>query len=86
MLYLSNAITKQPGSFKIGIITVFLTVWIITFLESVLNVTPILFVQFGQKIGGAIDFTMEATVYESARIKGNVNYYAINQFESPFEP
>ena len=54
--YLRNQIAKQPGAFKIGIFTVFLTVMVITFLESVLSCTPILFVKFGQKAVGAIDF------------------------------
>ena len=59
---------------------------IIVFLESVLNMTPILFVQFGQVIGGAIDYNMQATTYNSARIDGNINYYNMNMFDSPFDP
>ena len=59
--YLRNQNSKQPAAFKIGIFTVFLTVMVITFLESALSVTPILFVKFGQKAVGAIDYTMRAT-------------------------
>ena len=29
---------------------------------------------------------MQATTYRSARIKGNVNYYNIDQFNNPFLP
>ena len=54
--YLVNQNKKQPGAFKIGIFTVFLTVLVITFFESVLSATPILFVKFGQKAVGAIDY------------------------------
>ena len=57
---------------------------VITFLQSVLSTTPILFVQFGQRVGGAIDYNMQATAFKSSRIKGNVNYYNIDQFTSPF--
>ena len=59
---------------------------VITFLDSVLSSMPIIFVQFGQITGGAIDFNMYATTYMSARIQGNRNYYAIDPFNSPFEP
>ena len=84
--YLLNQNKKQPGSFKIGIFTVFLTVLVITFFESVLSATPILFVKFGQKAVGAIDYSMRSTTNNTSSIKGNVNFYNINPFTSPFHP
>lgn len=59
---------------------------VITFLESVLSCTPILFVKFGQKAVGAIDFTMRATAKNTGSIKGNVNFYNINQWDNPYNP
>ena len=53
----------------------------ITFLQSVLQVTPILYVQYGQTFAGAIDYNMRASA-DSARNKGNQNYYAQNPFET----
>ena len=47
-----------------------------------LQVTPILFVQYGQLFAGAIDYNMQATSYKSSRIKGNVNFYAQDPFET----
>ena len=45
--YVRTQSAKEAGAFKIGIFTVFLTVMVIAFLESVLSCTPILFVKFG---------------------------------------
>jgi len=46
---------RKASSLKIGIFTVFLVVMIITMLESIVAVTPILFVKMGQDNAGAID-------------------------------
>jgi len=40
--------SKKSSGLKIGIFTVFLVVTIITMLESVISITPILFVNLGQ--------------------------------------
>lgn len=42
--YITAEQNKKSGSFKIGIFTVFLTVSVITLLQSVMAITPILFV------------------------------------------
>ena len=84
--YLQQQTRKQPENIKIGVFTVFLTVMVITFLQSVLSCTPILFVKFGQKAVGAIDFTMKATTSDTSAIAGNVNYYDIDQFNNPYYP
>lgn len=47
-------------------------------LESVISITPILFVQMGQEEAGAIDFKM--TYSSSNLINGDVNFYAANPF------
>ncbi len=69
---------RKSSSLKIGIFTVFLVVTIITMLESVVSITPILFVKIGQETAGAIDFKL--TYVQSNMINGNVNLYAINPF------
>ena len=84
--YLKNQNKKQPRAFKIGIFTVFLSVMVICFLESVLSCTPILFVKFGQKAVGAIDFTMYSTKTNSGYIRGNRNFYNIDPFNNPLQP
>ena len=82
--YLHNQIRKETGAFKIGIFTVFLTVMVITFLESVLSCTPVLFVKFGQKAAGAIDYTMRSNT--TASLTGNVNFYNVDPFNNPLRP
>ena len=47
---------KKSSGLKIGIFTVFLVVAIITMLDSVISIVPILFVKLGQEEAGAIDF------------------------------
>jgi hypothetical protein len=47
MNYLISEQQRKSSSLKIGIFTVFLVVTIITMLESVVSVTPILFVKIG---------------------------------------
>ena len=54
--YLFSEIHKKIGSLKIGIFTVFMVVMVIVMLESVISITPILFVSLGQQEAGAIDF------------------------------
>jgi len=63
---------------RIGIFTVFIVVAIITMLESVISITPILFVQMGQEEAGAIDFKM--TYSPSNLVSGDVNFYAVDPF------
>ncbi len=50
---------KKASGLKIGIFTVFLVVSMITMLESVISITPILFVKMGQDESGAIDFSLK---------------------------
>ena len=69
---------RKSSSLKIGIFTVFLVVTIITMLESVVSITPILFVKIGQETAGAIDFKL--TYSSSDLVNGNVNLYAVNPF------
>ena len=59
---------------------------VICFLESVLTCTPILFVKFGQKAVGAIDFTMYSTKTNTGYVRGNRNFYNIDQFDNPLYP
>ena len=59
---------------------------VITFLQSVLSVTPVIFVKFGQKAVGAIDFSMKSSLNDTSSIKGNVNFYNIDPFLSQYHP
>jgi hypothetical protein len=70
---------RKSSSLKIGIFTVFLVVTIITMLESVVSITPILFVKIGQETAGAIDFRLSFS--KSRLTNGNVNLYALNPFD-----
>lgn len=47
MNYILAEQQKKASGLKIGIFTVFLVVAIITMLESVISITPILFVKMG---------------------------------------
>ena len=76
--YIIAETNKQDSGVRIGIFTVFIVVAIITMLESVISITPILFVQMGQEEAGAIDFKM--TYASSDLINGDVNFYAANPF------
>ena len=73
---------KKKSGMHIGIFTVFLVVAVITMLDAVVSVTPVIFVKIGQETSGAIDFQLK---YAGNPITdGNVNYYAIDPFESMY--
>jgi len=76
--YLIAEQNKKASGLKIGICTVFMVVAIITMLESVVSVTPILFVKLGQEEAGAIDFKL--TYKSSNLVSGDVNFYAVDPF------
>jgi len=69
---------KKKSGMHIGIFTVFLVVAVITMLDAVVSVTPVIFVKIGQQTSGAIDF--ELTFGGNPITDGNVNYYAIDPF------
>lgn len=71
---------RKASSLKIGIFTVFLVVMIITMLESIVAVTPILFVKMGQDNAGAID--VKLTYKKSGLVNGNTNFYNIDPFQT----
>ena len=48
--------SKKMRAFKIGVVTVFIVVMVITMLKSVVASSPLLFVKIGQISVGAIDF------------------------------
>ena len=77
---------KERRSFNIGIFTVFLCVMTITFFASTTAITPILFINNGQQAAGTIDIAILPTSKDSSYLKGNVNFYNINQFDNPFHP
>ena len=78
MNYIIAEQNKKASGLKIGIFTVFMVVSMITMLESVISITPILFVKMGQDQSGAIDFSLK---YQHSKLaEGNVNLYAQNPF------
>ena len=77
--YLFAEQSKKASGLKIGIFTVFLVVSFITMLESVVGVTPILFVRLGQNTAGAYDFTIKYT--DSILRNGDVNFYNVDPFK-----
>lgn len=78
MNYILAEQQKKSSGLKIGIFTVFLVVAIITMLESVIAVTPILFVKLGQEESGAVDFQLKFEFSE--RVSGDVNFYNVDPF------
>ncbi len=76
--YIKAEQQKKASSLKIGIFTVFLVVTIITMLESVISIAPILFVNIGQQNAGAVDFKLTYTA--SDLIAGNNNFYTRDPF------
>ena len=84
--YLRNQLFKEAGSFKIGVFTVFLSVMVITFLESVLTCVPLIFVKFGQRTVGTIDYSMHAANTTTSMIQANTNYYNVDPFNNPVWP
>lgn len=83
LYYLRNQVAKERRAFNTGIFTVFLCVTVITFFQSVVSLTPILFVKFGQKTAGTVDIAIipEAKNYS---IDGNVNWYDVDPFNDPY--
>lgn len=84
--YLRNQIFKEAGSFKIGVFTVFLSVMVITFFESVLTCVPLIFVKFGQQTTGTIDYAMRAANTTTSMIPANTNFYNVDPFNDPVWP
>ena len=82
--YLVVEQTKKQRALKIGIFTVFLVVMCMTMLKSVVDVSPIIFVKIGQDQVGAIDYTMTSPSGGTAELDGNINWYAIDPFQNPF--
>jgi len=77
--YITAEQAKKPESLKIGVFTVFLTVGVVTMLQSVMSITPILFVQMGQNEAGAIDFRL--TYALSNYLEGDSDWYNVNPFD-----
>ena len=76
--YIQAEQQRKVSSLRIGIFTVFLVVTIITVLESVISIVPILFVKIGQQNAGAID--VKLTYQASDLISGNNNFYTRDPF------
>lgn len=53
---------------------------VITMFKSIIDSSPILFVNMGQEQVGAIDYVITSS--NSSHISANMNYYAINQFDN----
>mmetsp|Transcript_29437 Transcript_29437/g.44578 ORF Transcript_29437/g.44578 Transcript_29437/m.44578 type:complete len:87 (+) Transcript_29437:343-603(+) len=56
--YVFTYIKKKPGSFCIGVFTVFLVVCFITALKSLVDVLPYAMLKVSQNQAGAIDFNL----------------------------
>jgi len=58
MRYVMSGIQRKRGDFHIGLFTVFLVVMSITMLKSVIDATPVLFLQMAETAHGSIDFAL----------------------------
>jgi hypothetical protein len=76
--YIQAEQQRKASGLKIGIFSVFLVVTIITMLESVISIAPILFVKIGQQNAGAVDIRL--TYEASDLVSGNNNFYTRNPF------
>ena len=82
--YLRADQDRKPTAVQIGVFVVFLLVMVITMFKSVIDSAPVLFVKTGQEQVGAIDFMIVAA-NNTGTITGDVNYYALNPWENPYE-
>ena len=79
--YVVAGLQRKRGDFHIGLFTVFLVVASITMLKSVIDATPVLFLQMAETSNGAIDFTLSgANPLTACKRQGNINYYAMDPF------
>ena len=75
--------SKNTRAAKIGILTVFLLVAVLTTFKSILETLPLFFVKMGQEQVGAIDYIMLNAVANDT-VTGDVNPYAVDWINDPF--
>ena len=59
--YITSDIIKKKCSFFIGVFSICLVVSFITFLKSVIDISPIVFLNVGQEQAGIFDFEIYAS-------------------------
>jgi hypothetical protein len=59
--YITSDIIKKKRSFLIGVFSIYLVVSFITFLKSVIDISPIVFLNVGQEQAGIFDFEIYAS-------------------------
>lgn len=59
--YITSDIIKKKCSFLIGVFSIYLVVSFITFLKSVIDISPIVFLNVGQEQAGIFDFEIYAS-------------------------
>lgn len=59
--YITSDIIKKKSSFFIGVFSIYLVVSFITFLKSVIDISPIVFLNVGQEQAGIFDFEIYAS-------------------------
>ena len=59
--YITSDIIKKKRSFFIGVFSIYLVVSFITFLKSVIDISPIVFLNVGQEQAGIFDFEIYAS-------------------------
>ena len=59
--YITSDIIKKKRSFFIGVFSIYLVVSFISFLKSVIDISPIVFLNVGQEQAGIFDFEIYAS-------------------------
>jgi len=73
--YVANDLRKKQTQFRIGIISVFLTVSFITFLTGLSQLSNIVALKMAVLSAGDFDLVIKKTVDGLPRIHGDVNNY-----------
>jgi len=73
--YVANDLRKKQTQFRIGVISVFLTVSFITFLTGLSQLSNIVALKMAVLSAGDFDLVIKKTVDGLPRIHGDVNNY-----------
>lgn len=69
-----------------GVLTVFLTVTFLTFLEGIGQLSPVIVLQSSLQVAGDFDVLIQGNTEKTERVLGNTNFYVdeYEYFNAPF--
>ena len=84
--YVANDLRKKHKQFMMSVVTVFLTVSLITFLDMMTKLSPILTLQQAVSSTGDYDVMLTGDLSSVKTVQGNTNWYTdeLEFFNAPY--